>query len=67
MTSQLNVALIRNLSGPSMCLGYYVDVINGCLYNQTLADVRSTGARIKELIVVCNSVFSNLKRVNREQ
>ena len=44
MASQLNVALIRKLA-------WVIDVLDmlsmGVLYNQVLADVRSTGAGIK--------------------
>ena len=49
MTSQLNVALICKLSGSldnSNVIGFLFG-FPGCLCNQTLADVRSTGAGIK--------------------
>ena len=38
--------LICMLHGSLMWLGYFWCVINGCLYNQAKADVRSTGAGI---------------------
>ena len=42
-----NVALIRKLRGSLMCLTYLWHVIHGCLSDQALADVRSTGEGIK--------------------
>ena len=53
MTSQLNVALIRKLRVSLVCLAYSLHIINGYLNNQTLADVRSTGAGIKCLFCIC--------------
>ena len=53
MTSQLNVALICELSGSFMCLAYFV--IYECCHNQALADVRSTGAGIKCLYCSASS------------
>ena len=47
MTSQLKVALIRKLRASVMCLAYSLHIVNEYLNNQTLADVRSTGAGIK--------------------
>ena len=48
MTSQLNVAaLIRKLRVSLMCFAHSLHIINGYLNNQTMADVRSTGAGIK--------------------
>ena len=48
MTSQLNVGLIGELHGSLMCFDMFLwHVIHGCLYNQALADVRSTDAGIK--------------------
>ena len=46
VTSQLNVALIRKLSGPLMCLAYFLSVLHGRLYNQANAHARLTGAGI---------------------
>ena len=61
MTSQLNVALICKLRGKLMCLIYFWRDILGCLYNLALADVWSTGARIKCLYCTCinNSLWVN--------
>ena len=39
-------------------IGLLFDVINGCLYNQAMADVRSTGSRIEYL-------YSNVHRVQQ--
>ena len=47
MTSQLNLALIRKLLGSLMCLAYCYDMLSTSLYDQAMADVRSTGAEIK--------------------
>ena len=48
MTSQLNVSLMCKLRWSLICLAYFLtNYIHGCSYNQALADVRSTGARIK--------------------
>ena len=54
MTSQLNAALIRKLRGSLVCLAYFSDVIQKCLYKQELADVRSTVAGIKCLHCIVN-------------
>ena len=40
MTSQLNIALISKLRGSLMCLAFFLHVIQGCLYNQAMADVQ---------------------------
>ena len=40
-------SFISKLRGSLMCLAYSLHIINGYLSNQTLADVRSTGAGIK--------------------
>ena len=45
---QLNVFLIGKQRDKLMCLVIF-DVVHGCLYNQALADVRSTGKGIKYL------------------
>ena len=41
----------RSLRGSLMCLAYF-DVFHGCLYNQVLADVRSTSVGIKCLYCI---------------
>ena len=58
MTSQLNVALIHKLCGSLMCLAYFLHVhdIHGCLYNQALADVRSTGAGVRTVLLKKQSI-----------
>ena len=61
MTSQLNVALIRKLRGLCVCLPYLLNVIHGCLYNQTLADVKSTGGEIKCTHCRCDEKNENSK------
>ena len=61
MTSQLNVALIHNYMGHNVLGLFSGHVVHGCLYNQALADVRSTGAGIK-----CqHCTFSPCKFVDR--
>ena len=47
LTSQLNAALIRKLRGSLICMAYVLTCHPWCLYNQALADVRSTGAWIE--------------------
>ena len=47
MTSQLNVALIRNLRGPWMYLAYTLKRYPWVFYNLAQEDARSTGAWIK--------------------
>ena len=48
MTSQLNLSLIRKLRGSLMCFAeLFWHGIQGCFYNQALADVQSTSAGIK--------------------
>ena len=47
MNSQQNVALIHKPRGVDVHDIFFGDVIHGCLNNQALADVRSTGAGIK--------------------
>ena len=50
MISQLNVALIGKLHGSLLCLAHFFDRwLSMFLYNQSLADVRSTGAGMKYL------------------
>ena len=49
MALQLNVAFIHQLSRHLRLFRLFFDVIHGCLYNQTLTDVQSTGAGIKYL------------------
>ena len=57
---QLNVTLIHTLRGSLMCLSYLNwNVIHGCLYNQAMAGVRSTGAGIKWLY--CTSTNFRLR------
>ena len=51
--------LIRNLCVSLMCMAcFFWHFIHGCLYNQALADVRSTGAGIKYLYNVPDSHHS---------
>ena len=52
MTLEMNVALIHKLRGSLMCLTCFWHVIYRCLYNQALADVRSTGAGIKYIFCI---------------
>ena len=50
MTSQLNEALIRKLHGSLICLAHFLDMLSKgvcTMYNQVLADVRSTAEGIK--------------------
>ena len=44
---QPNVTLICKLRGSLMFLSYFIEIIHGCLYNQAMADIQSTGAVIK--------------------
>ena len=56
LTSQLNVALIRKLCEPLVCLAYCVDMLfMGVPDNRTLQDTRSTGAGIKGLYCSSNA------------
>ena len=52
-TPLLNVTAIRKLHGSLMCLAYFLHFIHGCLYNQILADVQSTGAGLQYVINEC--------------
>ena len=42
-----------------MCFAYFLTVIRGCLYNKSLAEVRSTGAEIKCLYCTERITYSS--------